>query len=152
MPTSSPLIARLLLAGTALLLAACDIPGLGPDPAIARREAEAKAIGGGCRHGLRSIEDCYNLNERASKSAIFEGWKEMDQYMRENKIEGVRAVEAKSEPTEEIISDDKGKAGVKAGGDGKDKPGTAKPGATKPKATEKSGDHAAEKPGKKAAE
>lgn len=152
MPTSSPLIARLLLAGTALLLAACDIPGLGPDPAIARREAEAKAIGGGCRHGLRSIEDCYNLNERASKSAIFEGWKEMDQYMRENKIEGVRAVEAKSEPTEEIIPDDKAKAGVKAGGDGKDKPGTVKPGATKPKATEKPGDHAAEKPGKKAAE
>ena len=95
MPTLSPLIARLLLAGVVLLLAACDIPGMGPDPAIARREAEVKAIGGGCRHGLRSIEDCYNLNERASKSAIFEGWKEMDQYMRENKIEGVRSSEPK---------------------------------------------------------
>ena len=147
MPTSSPLIARLLLAGAALLLTACDkIPGMGPDPAIARREAEAKAIGGGCRHGLRSIEDCYNLNERASKSAIFEGWKEMDQYMRENKIEGVRAVEAQAEPTEEIIPDDKAKTGAKAGADGKDKPG-----ATKPKAPEKSGDQAPEKPAKKAA-
>ena len=146
MPTLSHLIARLLLAGVALLLAACDIPGMGPDPAIARREAEAKAIGGGCRHGLRSIEDCYSLNERASKSAVFEGWKEMDQYMRENKIEGVRAVEAKSAPAEEILPDDK-KPGTKGGADGKDKAG-----ATKPKAAEKSGDQSPEKPAKKAAQ
>ena len=40
---------------------------------------------------LRGIEDCYRLNERVSKTAIFEGWKEMDQYMRENKIEGAPA-------------------------------------------------------------
>ncbi len=59
------------------------------DPKIAQREAEAKAIGSACRHGLRSIEDCYSLNEKASKAAIFEGWKEMDSYMRENKIEGI---------------------------------------------------------------
>lgn len=59
------------------------------DPKIAQREAEAKAIGSACRHGLRSIEDCYSLNEKASKSAVFAGWKEMDLYMRENKIEGV---------------------------------------------------------------
>src|SRR3990167_2515176 len=147
MPTSSSLIARLLLAGVALLLAACDIPGLGPDPAIARREAEAKAIGGGCRYSSRSIEDCYDLNERASKSAVFEGWKEMDQYMRENKIEGVRAVEPKSEPSEEVILDDKSKTGAKASAEGKDNPGAAKP-----KASGKSGDTATEKPVKKAAE
>ena len=147
MPTVSPLIARLLLAGVALLLAACDIPGMGPDPAIARREAEAKAIGGGCRHGLRSIEDCYNQNERASKSAIFEGWKEMDQYMRENKIEGVRASEAKPEPVEEILPDQKGKPGSKASGETKDKAATAKT-----KAGEKPADQTADKPAKKAAE
>ncbi|MDP2371541.1 hypothetical protein [Rhodoferax sp.] len=148
MPISSPLIARLLLAGAALLLTACDkIPGMGPDPAIARREAEAKAIGGGCRHGLRSIEDCYNLNERASKSAIFEGWKEMDQYMRDNKIEGVRAVEAHSEPTEQIIPDDKAKTGAKASAEGKDKPS-----ATKPKSPEKPADQPTEKPVKKTAQ
>jgi hypothetical protein len=29
------------------------------------------------------------MNERASKAAIFSGWKEVDQYMRDNKIEGV---------------------------------------------------------------
>ena len=74
------------------LLAGCDlgdIPGLGPDPRIAQREADSKAIGSACRYGLRGIEDCYVLNPKASKAAMFAGWKEMDQYMRENKIDGV---------------------------------------------------------------
>lgn len=80
---------RLLITALALLLAGCEIPGLGPDPRVAQREADAKAIGSACRHGLRSIEDCYSLNEKASKAAIFTGWREMDEYMRENKIDGV---------------------------------------------------------------
>jgi hypothetical protein len=104
-----------------LLLAGCDnIPGLGPDPRIAQREAEAKAIGGGCRHGLRSIEDCYTLNPRAAKAAVFAGWKEMDQYMRENKIEG----QASNVPKEEVIEEDKSVASSKdkAGTDPKAKP------------------------------
>jgi hypothetical protein len=79
---------RLLIACSALLLAACDIPGLGPDPRIAMREAEGKAIGGACRYAVRGIEECYELNPKALKTAVFEGWREMDQYMRENKIEG----------------------------------------------------------------
>ena len=103
--------ARLLLTlVTTLLLAGCVIPGLGPDPRIALREAEARAIGGACRHGLRSIEDCYSLNEEASKAAVFEGWKDMDGYMRENKIEGVRAGIAKSQPVEVILEDKSAKA------------------------------------------
>jgi hypothetical protein len=76
----------LLIPAIALLLAACDIPGMGPDPRIAQREADARAIGGACRHALRGIEDCYRLNEKASKTAVFDGWKEMDQYMRDNKM------------------------------------------------------------------
>ena len=98
---------------TTLLLAGCVIPGMGPDPRIALREAEAKAIGSACRHGLRSIEDCYSLNEQASKAAVFEGWKDMDGYMRENKIEGVRAAIAKSEPVE-VLLEDKGTKAVAA--------------------------------------
>ncbi len=74
-----------------LLLGACDIPGLGPDPRIAQREEEAKAIGGACRYALRGIEDCYAMNEKASKAAVFSGWKDMDGYMRDNKIEGIPA-------------------------------------------------------------
>jgi hypothetical protein len=79
---------RLLIPIFALLLAGCDIPGMGPDPRALQREADGKAIGGACRYALRGIEDCYNLNSKASKTAIFAGWKDMDQYMRENKIEG----------------------------------------------------------------
>lgn len=97
---------RLLITALALLLAGCEIPGLGPDPRIAQREADAKAIGSACRHGLRSIEDCYTLNEKASKAAIFTGWREMDEYMRENKIEGVPSTMAKPAPAEEIIEEE----------------------------------------------
>jgi len=99
-----------------LLLSACDLLGLGPDPKIAQREAEAKAIGGACRHGLRSIEDCYTLNKGINKAAIFDGWREMDMYMRENKIEGAKALltpqqsPPAAEPVEEIIQGPRSKA------------------------------------------
>nr|WP_315848065.1 hypothetical protein [uncultured Rhodoferax sp.] len=80
---------RLLPLALTLLLAGCDLQALLADPRVAQREADAKAIGSACRHGLRSIEDCYAMNEKASKAAVFTGWKDMDQYMRDNKIEGV---------------------------------------------------------------
>lgn len=96
----------LLIPAVALLLAACDIPGMGPDPRIAQREADARAIGGACRHALRGIEDCYRMNEKSSKTAVFEGWKEMDQYMRDNKIEGQRPSFEVAEK-EEIIENKK---------------------------------------------
>jgi hypothetical protein len=92
---------RLLIACSALLLAACDIPGLGPDPRIAMREAEGKAIGGACRYAVRGIEECYELNPKALKTAVFEGWREMDQYMRENKIEGQPANPPADKPAAE---------------------------------------------------
>ncbi|WP_296442868.1 hypothetical protein [Rhodoferax sp. UBA5149] len=126
---------RLLITAIVLLLAGCDIPGMGADPKIAQREAEAKAIGGGCRYGLRSIEDCYSLNEGASKADMFTGWKDMDQYMRENKIEGIRATVDNTEPEEEIVEDKKPKAGVKE-----------KPSETKPKSADKAGPKSTDKP------
>lgn len=120
------MIRRLLPLLLVLPLAACDLPGMGPDPRIAQREADARAIGGACRHGLRSIEDCYALNEKASKAAMFAGWKDMDQYMRENKIEGVRATTgAAQEPKEEVIEPPKGKPGAPASGSAASKPRSA---------------------------
>ena len=78
-----------LAAALVSLLSGCDqIPGMG--------EEEAKAIGGACRHALRGLEDCYALNPKANKAAVFTGWKDMDQYMRENKIEGTPSVLGKS--------------------------------------------------------
>ncbi|MDD2728431.1 hypothetical protein [Malikia sp.] len=85
---------RSILAGFGLCLtlglAGCELPGLDNGAQIeARKMADSKAIGSGCRHSLRSIEDCYENNPKASKAAIFEGWREMDGYMREKNIEGM---------------------------------------------------------------
>ena len=110
--------ARLILLTTALLtLAGCEkLEALMADPKIAQRIADSKAIGSACRYGLRSIEDCYALNEKASKASIFDGWKEMDQYMRDNKIEGVVSKGGRpGVPSEDMIEE-------KAGDDGKSKP------------------------------
>lgn len=82
---------RLLMSFTALaLLAGCDALGIETAAQVlARKEAEGKAIGSACRHAIRSIESCFESNPKAGKSAVFEGWKEMDQYMRENSIVGM---------------------------------------------------------------
>jgi len=101
------MIARSLILSMTLLLGGCDlIDQLMADPKAIQREADAKAIGSACRHGLRSIEDCYILNDKASKSAIFNGWKEMDQYMRENKIEGVESKVTKAELPGPVAADE----------------------------------------------
>ncbi len=75
-----------LLAG----LAGCDMLGIeSPEKLAAVRDAEGRAVGGACRHAGRAIEDCYTLNRRADKAAVFAGWRDMNDYMRENKIEPV---------------------------------------------------------------
>jgi hypothetical protein len=77
----------LLLLATAWAAVGCDLLGIEPASALAaRKEAEGKAIGGACRHAGRAIEDCYTLNRRADKAAVFAGWREMNDYMRENEI------------------------------------------------------------------
>ncbi|MBB1075574.1 hypothetical protein HUU62_14270 [Rhodoferax sp. 4810] len=110
---------RLLILIVALLLSACDMLGLGPDPKIAQKEADAKAIGAACRNGLRSIEDCYALNKGVNKASIYAGWLEMDAYMRENKLEGQRAEipppgATPVTPVEEVIEEPQPKAKSKA--------------------------------------
>lgn len=83
-------LAVVLLAATLSWLAGCDQLGLeSASQAAARREAEGKAVGGGCRQAARSIEACYEQNGRADKAAVFAGWREMNDYMRENKIDTV---------------------------------------------------------------
>ena len=120
-----PAIAFALIASG--LLAGCDQLGIESTSATqARTEADAKAIGSACRHAMRAIEDCYTLNPKAEKAAVYTGWREMDEYMRENKLEGVAPTEprpaapgakpkvAKEDlPDEEIIDD--GKKPQKAG-------------------------------------
>ena len=80
----------LTLLAIPFVLAGCDQLGLEPASVTAARvEADGKAVGAACRHGGRAIEDCFTLNKRVDKAAIYAGWREMDDYMRENKLEAV---------------------------------------------------------------
>ena len=84
------LLSALLLAG----LAGCDMiqQELGlEDPAAkaARADAEGRAVGGACRQSGRAIEDCYAIYAWLPKAPIYEGWRDMDAYMRENKLETI---------------------------------------------------------------
>ena len=55
----------------------------------ARTEAEGKAVGGACRQSGRAIEDCYAIYSWLPKAPIYEGWRDMDAYMRDNKLETI---------------------------------------------------------------
>lgn len=98
------MILRIYLIFAAFLtLAGCDQVNqkLGlEDPAIkeARQEAEAKAVGSACRHSGRAIEDCYAIYAWLPKAGIYTGWREMDEYMRDNKIETIAPQLPPAEP------------------------------------------------------
>ena len=134
--THRALIAFIVFASS--LLAGCDMlsGALGiesPEKVAAARDADGKAIGGACRHAGRAIEDCYALNKRADKAAVFAGWRDMNDYMRENKIEPVApqlAAQAAGARAAVVDADEPAKPGAVA-----DKPaakGEAAPKRTKP--------------------
>ena len=82
----------LLTIAAPLWLAGCDMLGIeSASTAAAKREADGRAIGAGCRHAARSVEQCFALNKRADRAAVFAGWREMNDYMRENKLEAMPA-------------------------------------------------------------
>jgi hypothetical protein len=60
-----------------------------PSKKEARLEPDGKAVGSACRQSGRAIEDCYAIYTWLPKSSIFSGWREMDEYMRENKLETI---------------------------------------------------------------
>jgi hypothetical protein len=70
------------------LLGGC-VKGIFPDPeAEAKKvEEEAAATGTACRQAGRSLEDCFVRNEGLNRNGAVRGWREMDEYMRQNKIE-----------------------------------------------------------------
>lgn len=118
----------------AALLAGCDVVvgALGiesPEKVAAVREADGKAIGGACRHAGRAIEDCYALNKKADKASVFAGWRDMNDYMRENKIEPVppqgatqlanaadKPLAPEAEPAKPVAASDKPAAKTTEGG------------------------------------
>jgi len=107
-PAISPLRRWGLLAilSSLLLLSGCEMLGLEtPGMAAQRQAAEARAVGAACRHAVRSIEDCFATNPRMSRAEIFEGWREMDQHMRDNDIPGMPQQPAPkpANPSEQIL-------------------------------------------------
>jgi len=98
---------RLAFVPLLLALTACEQLGIeDPAKAAAVKEAEGRAIGSACRHAMRAIEDCYTLNPKASKAAVYAGWREMDEYMRENKLDGVAPALPRAEPKKPKAADD----------------------------------------------
>jgi hypothetical protein len=116
---------RFLIAAVSLaaaLLAGCEQLGIeSPEKVAATREADGKAIGGACRHAGRAIEDCYALNKKADRAAVFAGWREMNDYMRENKIEAVAPQVTPQPPSAVAKAEDEAETEHKA-----DKPAAAK--------------------------
>lgn len=83
-----------LIAAALIGLAGCDMiqQQMGIEDPIAkaaRTDAEGKAVGGACRQSGRAIEDCYSIYSWLPKAPIYEGWRDMDAYMRDNKLETV---------------------------------------------------------------
>jgi hypothetical protein len=113
-----------LLVAAVPLLGACDQLGIESATALAaRREAEGKAVGAGCRHAARSVEVCYGNNKKADKAAVFAGWREMNDYMRENKIDAMPPPPEPPKPPPTAEADEDAPA---AAADGKaGKPGKA---------------------------
>ena len=60
-----------------------------PAAKAAKDEADGKAVGGACRQSGRAIEDCYSIYSWLPRAAIYDGWRDMDAYMRDNKLETV---------------------------------------------------------------
>ena len=76
----------------ALGLCACDSvqQQMGIEtPASKAAQADGKAVGGACRQSGRAIEDCYSIYAWLPRAAVYDGWREMDAYMRENKLETI---------------------------------------------------------------
>ncbi len=95
----------------------------------ARMEPEAKAVVSACRQSGRAIEDCYSIYSWLPKAGIYAGWREMDEYMRENKLE---TIEPQLPPPDPPGAKRKKKTvAPEGGGDGENKAGDK--GAAEPK-------------------
>jgi hypothetical protein len=117
MPGSRRLAAPALL--SLALLSGCEMLGLdSPEKLAAMKDGEGKAVGSACRHANRAIEDCYTLNPKAQKASVFAGWREMDEYMRENKLEAVAPRLGRAGPKSESLAD------ATTDGAGNSKPGS----------------------------
>jgi hypothetical protein len=130
----SRLLLPILMLSTAML-AGCELLGIeSPEKVAAARDAEGRAVGGACRHAGRAIEDCYVMNRKADKAAVFAGWRDMNDYMRENSMEAVVPEVSGQSATKAADA-----SGDKTGYKPSDKPGEKKSGETAAKSKDVKG-------------
>ena len=91
---ASSLRASLIAVALLFSLSACDMvqQQMGIESQAtkdARADADGKAVGGACRQSGRAIEDCYSIYSWLPRASVYEGWRDMDAYMRDNKLETV---------------------------------------------------------------
>lgn len=61
-------------------------------------DTDSKAVGAACRHAGRALEDCFTLNPEAKQAGVFEGWRDMNDYMTNSKIEVVTPTVVNNKP------------------------------------------------------
>jgi hypothetical protein len=85
-------IACLLAMTCCTLITACDKGDSNKDAdrELSIKEGDARATGSACRQAGRALEDCYKLNPESDRASVFAGWRDMNDYMRENKMEEVK--------------------------------------------------------------
>jgi hypothetical protein len=91
-----------------------------PVKKAARLDAEGRAVGGGCRQSGRAIEDCYAIYTWLPMESVYAGWREMDEYMRENNLETVTPLlpppqdprKKKKKPPEPVAEDETDETGA----------------------------------------
>ncbi|GAA5785427.1 hypothetical protein GCM10007860_03630 [Chitiniphilus shinanonensis] len=86
--------------------------------AINKQTENGKAIGAACRHSGRALEDCFRRNPRVAKADIFDGWKEMNEYMLQKKLDIVPpppdpVVQRRAEPSDKDASKTEARAQTK---------------------------------------
>jgi predicted small lipoprotein YifL len=81
-------------------LGGCGLKDYFPDAATQAKKAgdEAAAIGGACRQAGRSLEDCFTRQNKVEKAGALKGWRDMDEYMRQNKLDPQAAQPGDAKP------------------------------------------------------
>lgn len=104
----------LLVAAAATMLSSCDlsqIPGLTGKLSM----SDSKAVGAACRHSGRALEDCFALNPNTSQAGVFEGWRDMNDYMLANELEVVKPEIQASSPKQDKHTEGGESANAKPG-------------------------------------
>ena len=97
------------------LISGCDKGDANKDSdrELSLKEGDARATGSACRQAGRALEDCYKMNPDSERASVFAGWRDMNDYMRENKMEDVKPMLDNKAPASSAAADAKDKSAGK---------------------------------------